>query len=324
MKQILSIFLFLSVSVFCQTANGIKQDTSYTLFSAAKKMYKKFPEARLVMPTAREGITEVNDLIYTAINNRKLHLNIYYPKNSTNKLPGVILIHGGGWRSGDRGLTVPMAQKLAGNGYVTISIEYRLSTEAHYPAAVYDIKSAVRWLRANAKKYSIDTNRIAIYGCSAGGQLAALVGTTNKDKTFEGNEGNLDHSSSVQAIIDIDGVVDFFGKGTEELSKPTGKPPAAQLWFGVSAEENPEMWRKASPINHLDENDPPILFINSDVPRFHAGQEAMIEKLKSFNIYYETYTLTGTIHTFWLFEPWFDRTFNYTINFLDKVFQRSY
>jgi len=318
------ILLLLSFSSFLSAQNSStlnsQKDTSYNFYTASAKMHKKFPEAELVLPHVTQNVKEVSNIVYAEVGKRKLHLDIFYPKNLDHKnLPGVVLIHGGGWRSGKRQLVIPMAEKLAANGYVTIAVEYRLSTEAFYPAAVYDIKAAIRWMRANARKYKINSREIAVYGCSAGGHLAALIGTTNGDKKFEGDEGNNGYSSNVRAIIDVDGVLDFFGKGSEEVYKKSGKPSAAHLWFGVSAKENPEVWKEAGPINHTDKHTPPVLFINSGQPRFHAGRDEMIKKLNSFNIYSEVHTLEGTIHTFWLFNPWFEKTFDFTLKFLKKT-----
>jgi acetyl esterase/lipase len=320
------IILLFSFSILLIARNGEKsiRDTSYNFNTAAVKMHKKFPAAELILPHIQANVKEKTNIIYAKAGERKLHLDIFYPPNYKNKaLPGVVLIHGGGWRSGNRELVTPMAQKLASSGYATIAVEYRLSTEALYPAAVYDIKAAIRWMRANASKYRIDSKKIAIYGCSAGGHLAALIGTTNSDKKFEGDEGNNNYSSDVQAIVDVDGVLDFFGKGSEEVYKKSGKPSAAHLWFGVSAKENPGIWKEAGPINHTSKNAPPILFINSGQPRFHAGRDAMIRKLNSYNIYSEVHTLEGTIHTFWLFNPWFEKTFNYTLDFLNKTLKNQ-
>lgn len=322
--MIKTILLLLTFSAFALAQNSgtlnHQRDTSYNFYTASAKMHKKFPYSKLVLPHLPQNVSEEKNIVYADISGKKLHLDIFYPLDSDNKnFPGVVLIHGGGWRSGNRQLVIPMAQKLAANGYIAIAIEYRLSTEALYPAAVYDIKAAIRWMRANASKYKINNNKIAVYGCSAGGHLAALIGTTNGDKKFEGTEGNNNYSSNVQAIVDVDGVLDFFGKGSEEVYKKSGKPSAAHLWFGVSAKENPEIWKEAGPINHTGKNTPPILFINSGQPRFHAGRDAMIKKLNSFNIYSEVHTLEGTIHTFWLFNPWFEKTFNYTLEFLKKT-----
>ena len=318
------ILLLLSFSSFLSAQNSSTlnshKDTSYNFYTASAKMHKKFPNAELVLPHLPKNVKEVKNIVYAETGQRKLHLDLFYPADSDKKdFPGVVLIHGGGWRSGNKQLVIPMAEKLTADGYVTIAVEYRLSTEALYPAAVYDIKAAIRWMRANASEYQINSKEIAVYGCSAGGHLAALIGTTNGDKKFEGDEGNNDYSSSVQTIIDVDGVLDFFGKGSEEVYKKSGKPSAAHLWFGVSAKEDPELWKEAGPVNHTDKNTPPVLFINSGQPRFHAGRDEMIKKMNFFNIYCEVHTLEGTIHTFWLFNPWFEKTFDYTLKFLKKT-----
>ena len=290
MKKFLLLILLFSIRLSAQQNTlEIPRDTSYTFFSAAQKMHKEFPEAKLVLPTLPQNVREEKNLVYAKIGKRELHLDLFYPKESKHeKIPAVVLIHGGGWRSGDRSLVIPMAQRLASVGFVATAVEYRLSIEALYPAALYDIKSAIRWVRANSSKYGIDTNKVAVYGCSAGGHLAALVGTTNDEVKFEGTEGNNNYPSYVRAIVDIDGVVDFFGKGTEELYKKSGKPSAAHLWFGASPKENPEVWKEAGPINHVNKNTPPILFINSGQARFHAGRDEMIEKLKKYSIYYKS------------------------------------
>jgi acetyl esterase/lipase len=322
MNKIILFLLLFTDFVLAQNDSSLisERDTSYNFNTASAKMHKEFPDAELVLPHLPKNVTEENNIVYAKIGERELHLDLFYPKNSGGKdLPGIVLIHGGGWRSGDREMVIPMAQKLAANGYITAAVEYRLSTEALYPAAVHDIKASIRWMRANASKYKINSNEIAIYGCSAGGHLAALVGTTNGFEKLEGDEGNNGYSSNIEAIVDVDGVVDFFGKGSEEVYKKSGKPSAAHLWFGASAKENPEVWKEAGPINHTNKNTPPILFINSGQPRFHAGRDAMISKMKTYKIYTEVHTLEGTIHTFWLFQPWFEKTFHYTLGFLKKT-----
>ncbi len=321
-KKAVLIFITFFITAFAQNKNFLqaKQDTSYTIYSATKKIRKKFPNAKPVIAYLSKNVSEEKNIVYKNTGTIDLHLDLFYPKLSDEqKCPAVVLIHGGGWRTGNRELVVPMAQKLAAQGFVTAAIQYRLSTEAFYPAAVYDIKSAIKWIKINADSYNIDTNKIAVYGASAGGQLAALVGTTNHNPAFENDTSAV--SAVVQAVINIDGVVDFFGKGSEEVVKKSGKLSAAHLWFGLSAKENKNLWEEAGAVNHVDENTPPFLFINSAVPRFHAGQEEMIKKLNHFNIIYEVHTIENTAHTFWLFEPWFNITFNYTLNFLNKIFK---
>ncbi len=318
-----TIFLLLLLFTFSRAQDRSflrsQKDTSYNFYTAEAKMHQKFPDAKLVLPQLPKDVKEEKDIVYANVNGRELHLDIFYPSDSKEEtLPGLVLIHGGGWRSGNRELVIPMAQKFAQKGYAAIAVEYRLSTEAFYPAAIFDIKASIRWLRANASKYNVNKKKIGIYGCSAGGHLAALIGTTNGYKKLDGDEGNNNFSSDVEAIIDVDGVVDFFGKGSEEVYKKSGKPSAAHLWFGASAKENPEVWKEAGPINHIDKNTPPILFLNSGQPRFHAGRDEMIQKLNYYNIYSEVHTFEGIIHTFWLFEPWFDKTFQYTEDFLRR------
>ena len=211
-----------------------------------------------------------------------------------------------------------MAEKLSANGFVTASLEYRLSPEAKYPAAVYDIKTAIRWLRAKAGIYNIDTSKIAVLGCSAGGHLAALVGTTNGMPKFEDKISNADHSSTVQAIVDIDGVLDFTDPNESGKDNDPDKPSAGKKWLGYSYKQNPEIWIEASSLTYAGKNTPPIAFVNSSLARFHAGRDKMIEVLKKYNIYYEVHTIPDTPHPFWLFHPWFEQAFEFVVDFLNK------
>jgi len=322
MKKILSLKIFLIIfcfgTYFINAQNNFGQrDTSFTLYSAFNKESKKYPFIKIVKPELPENIIAEENIVYKSIKGRKLHLDIFRPKDM-NKYPAVLLIHGGGWSSGDKSLLVPMAEKLSSNGYVTASVEYRLSPEAKYPAAVYDIKSAIRWLRASAEVYNIDTNKIAVLGCSAGGQIAALVGTTNGLAKFEDKVGNADHSSYVQAIVDIDGVLDFTDPNESGKDSNPLTPSAGKKWLGYSYEENPGIWVEASPLTYVDKNTPPIAFINSSLERFHAGRDKVIEILNKYEIYYDLQTIPGTPHTFWLFHPWFEQAFEYVLSFLDK------
>src|SRR5205085_10837557 len=119
-------------------------------------------------------------------------------------------IHGGGWRSGDRSMHHSLARRLAQMGYICITPEYQLSTEALYPAAVTDLKMVVRWTRSEAKNYNIDINRIVVAGHSAGGELAAFIGSTNDVKRYdEYAGGSKKFSTRVNAVIDIDGILAF-------------------------------------------------------------------------------------------------------------------
>ena len=164
-------------------------------------------------PSLPDGVRAYNDVVYTTIKktrfgDRDLHVDIFRPDDNKT-YPALIMIHGGGWNSGDKSLQIPMAQQIASRGYVTIPVEYRLIPEALYPAGLHDIKTAVRWVRANAAQYGIDPERIAVSGCSAGAQLATLVGVTNGSKTHEGKGDWRKVSSDVQAVINMDGIATF-------------------------------------------------------------------------------------------------------------------
>ncbi len=292
------------------------QDTSFTVNSAYQKERKKHPDIRVASPPKPANIQVKANQTYVTYGNRHRQLDLFYPQGKKKqKYPVVLLIHGGGWRSGNRHMEAPLAQQIAARGYVTAVVEYRLSTEALYPAAVHDIKAAVRWVRNQAGNLPVDTTRIAVMGFSAGGQLAALAGTTNDTPRFEGQVASNTATSRVQAIINVDGILAFIHPESQEST-------AAALWLGGSAAEKPDLWHEAAPLTHVHKNTPPIIFINSAIPRFHAGREDMKVKLDELGIYHETYTLPGTPHPFWLFDPWFEQVLSLSTAFLDKVFKK--
>jgi acetyl esterase/lipase len=320
-----SILILFSGELFSQPENDIviPRDTSFTTYSAWINMKNNFPEARIVKPQLPAGVRAERDVVYATLPNtpygkRELHLDLFRP-DKPGKYPVLLLIHGGGWRSGNKSMDIPLAQQIAAKGYVTATVEHRLSPEALYPAAVYDIKAAVRFLRANAKKYNIDPKKIAIGGSSAGGQLASLVGVSAGVKKFEGTEGNPEVSSAVQAIIDIDGVLDFNTPDEKGKTEEAAKKSAGALWFGATFNQNPEKWIEASPIQYVGKNTPPMLFVNSTLPRFHFGRDSVIAILNKYKIYSEVHTIEKTPHPFWLCHPWFEPTVVYMVDFLDKI-----
>jgi len=251
-----------------------------------------------------------------------LVVDAFYPKQQNNtKRIAIIIVHGGGWRTGNRTLHYSLAQRLADLGYVCFTPEYRLSTEALYPAAVYDIKSVIRWVRKNAAKYNLDTKKIAVAGHSAGGELAAMMGATNNISTFEGTGCDLNISSKVNAVIDIDGLLAFIHPESGE-GDDSKRISAATNWFGYSKAENPELWKQGSPLTHVGPHSPPILFINSNVARMHAGREDYIKILNEHKIYSEIRSFDAP-HSFCLFDPWFEPTVKYIDDFLKKIFAKK-
>lgn len=296
-------------------------DTSYTTFSAYTSTKKKYPEISIATVAASSLRIEKKDLVYCSINNRKLVMDAFYPKQKVKgKRPAIMIIHGGGWRSGNRTQHYPLAQRLADLGYVCFTPEYRLSTEALFPAAVYDLKAALRYIHAKAKDFNIDTNKIAVLGFSSGGELAAFLATTLGNSKYEGKDCYTKYSSRVQALVDLDGTLSFVHPESGE-GDDSKKISAATYWFGYSKKDNYELWKEASPLSHVGKNTPPVLFINSGVDRMHAGRNDLIEELKKYGINAEIKTFEGSPHSFPLFNPWFEPTIQYADEFLKKTFR---
>lgn len=311
MKKLLLISFCLIVSeLFSQT----QIDTSYTVWSTFNKEVKKFPFIKKVQKPENKEINRLKDLVYKSINSRELHLDAYFKIEKPSQ-PAVIMIHGGGWKSGNKSQMHYLAQEIASKGYSCFCVEYRLSGEAKYPAAILDIKTAIKYIKANALNFNVDPNKIAVLGCSSGGQMAALIGTTNNNQTFE-EKSDLMQNTNVQAIIDMDGILAFHHPESEEGT-------VAGLWLDGNFEQNPDNWEQASALTHTDINTPPVLFINSDMTRFHAGRNDMIAILNKFQIYNEIKTIHNSPHSFWFFEPWFDEIVNYSTQFLDKIFKQK-
>ncbi len=323
MKGIFFLLLCIgfSVSTAGQSRAGISgmRDSSYSLSKEFEKQQKFYPGIELVIPSGRIARITKN-IVFCITPERQLKLDVYQPLQSPiKKRIAIIFIHGGGWRSGNKEMHEALLEKLAAMGYVCISPEYRLSTEALYPAGVHDIKSAIRWTRQHAKKYQIDTDKIVVAGHSAGGELAAMMGATNNNPAFEGAGCFLKKSSVADAVIDLDGTLAFIHPESGE-GDDSKKISAATHWFGYSKTENPERWKEAAPLTHAGPHCPPYLFINSGVDRMHAGREDFIRILNHSAIYSDTRSFPGSPHSFIFFRPWFDSTLVSMDRFLKNVF----
>jgi len=217
-------------------------------------------------PTSRGAdIGAVLDLEYAVVDGHSLKLDLYVPTVPSAEIaspPLVVWVHGGAWRAGSK-RDVPHA-RFTDLGYGVASVDYRLSPVAKFPAQVHDIKAAIRYLRAKADLYGYDPAKIIIAGSSAGGHLAALVGVSNGVKELEGAVGgNADQSSDVQAIVSYYGASNLMTILAQ--SKPVGlkmRPPALQLLLGGLPSEVPELAKLASPVEHVDAKDPPLLLIH--------------------------------------------------------------
>lgn len=220
-------------------------------------------------------------LVYARYGQREMQLDLFRPKTATQTLPAIICIHGGGWFKGDRSSMTNLAQALAAKGYVTATISYRLSGEAKFPAAIQDCKAAVRFLRANSAKFSIQPDSIGVTGLSAGGHLAALLATSGGVKELEGDGGHADQSSSVQACVAMGAQSDLESTRIGELSAAPNNPHY-RPFLGDSQAKLPQLYALASPRHHLDKADPPLLFMAGELddPSTHADETRLdLEKL---------------------------------------------
>jgi pectinesterase len=304
--------------VFSQNTAGLtyQPDTSFTKTKAVKSVLGLYPSAKWAIAKENIDVEIKQDLTYTTESGLALKLDVFSPRSTQNSIC-LIMVHGGGWRTGDKDHHHEMAKELANRGYVVITPAYRLSTHALYPAAVVDIKTAVRWARFHAKELRIDTNKIAMAGFSAGGQLAALVGSSQEETLYDQSQTLKSISSKVVAVIDIDGILAFIHpeSGEGDDSKSTS---AATHWFGYSKTENPTLWHEGSALSHVSKSTPPTLFINSLQERMHAGREDYIKTLTQFGIYSEVHTFKAP-HTFCMLEEWFIPTINLMDSFLKKT-----
>jgi pectinesterase len=313
--KLILIPVLLSLNFSDVVAQDFPQDTSYTLQSAYQKYVKDYPDIKLVDQQLEDQLQIHNNIIYKNTGKRDLYLDVYQPKKINKSLPGVLIVHGGGWISGNKSMMKQIAMELAHQGYVAVAVEYRLSPEAQYPAAIYDVKIALKWMRDHASDYQINTEKIAVLGTSAGGQIAALVATTQHQAQFEDPADSSSSSTSVQALVDVDGVLAFIHPVSEE-----GR--VAGLWLGGNQKEERDTWMEASALTHADQNTPPTLFIGSAYPRFLAGRKEMTAILDKHNIYNQTYLLEGAPHSFWLFHPWFEQVMSQVVSFLDATLKR--
>jgi acetyl esterase/lipase len=260
-----------------------------------------------------DNVEEILDVEYGTGGERKLQLDLYLPKGRKTDTPAIIFIHGGAWKSGKRSDMKFYCVKFAEKGYVTATVTYRLMGEACFPAAVHDVKCAVRWLRASATKYQVDPERIAVSGNSAGGHLSMMVGYSD-DPSLEGSGGNNNVSSRICAVVNFYGPTDLttdFAKKQELVEEFVG---------GKTFEEAPDAYKLASPLYHLTRDDPPTLIfhgtIDSTVPIAQADKLA--EKLKELGIDYVYERYDGWPHVMDLAEAVNQRCIYQMEQFLKK------
>ena len=194
-------------------------------------------------------------------------LDIYLPEEGDGPYPVILSIHGGAFKSGDKGdgQVNAMLEGLK-RGYAVVSVNYRLSGEAIWPAQIQDVKAAIRWIRANSKQYKLNSGKIATWGGSAGGHLSAMAGTSGNVKELEDlSQGNADQSSRVQAVVDWFGPTDFLKMDEQAKESKVANPqvhsipdsPESQL-IGKNLQDAPDLVKAANPETYISKDDPPF------------------------------------------------------------------
>lgn len=229
-----------------------------TVIAAVLGLFNGTDAVGQTSPKIPDDIDFFRDVEFGTGGGRPLRLHLARPKTlPASPLPVVVWIHGGGWTGGSRDGGIGHCIMWARRGYVGVAIEYRFSGEAKFPAQIEDCKCAIRFLRAKAEQYHLDSDRIGVAGHSAGGHLAALLGTSAAVKELEGSGGWADFSSRVQAVCDASGPADFVTWGDKAH-------PAVKGLLGGLVSEKPELAALASPVTHASKSSPPFLIIHGD------------------------------------------------------------
>jgi acetyl esterase/lipase len=204
----------------------------------------------------------ISGVTYAKRDERLLKADVFTPTKE-GKHPGVLIVHGGAWRGGNRHHLGKAADALAKAGYVTVSIDYRLAPKDPFPAQIEDCKDAVRWMRTNAEKYHIDADRVGGFGYSAGGHLVALLGTA--EETQQAAKPGV-MSTRLQAVVAGGAPVDF-----QLLPRDA---TVLSYWLGGTRAEKPDLYRQASPLEFVTPDDPPMLL-------FHGTRDAIVPSLNA-------------------------------------------
>lgn len=252
-------------------------------------------------------------ITYATVDTEQLQLDIAAPKGLDHPLPAVVVIHGGGWSGGKRQDMAPIAKQIAAHGYVAPTISYRLAPKHRFPAQIEDVKAAVRYLRAHAKELHIDPERIGAMGVSAGAHLSLLLGAMDSQDGLEGDGGNLDQPSKVQAVVSYVGPVNLV---IDEYT-PT-QMGIITAFLGGPPKEKVEACRRASPITYINKGDAPMLcFFGTDDPLVQYDQAFQITTaLDDADVPGRVELLLGASHGWIGLE--LTRTMDATMSFFDQ------
>lgn len=244
---------------------------------------------------AQDDILFEAGIEYSNPDNQHLQLNLARPKGD-GPFPAILCIHGGGFRAGSRQGYDALIRRLAQQGYVAATTSYRLAPKYQFPAAVHDVKAAVRWLRANAGQYHIRPDRIGVTGGSAGGHLAQFLGVTAGVKEFEGEGGNPEQSSAVTCVVNYYGPSDF----TQSYGKSVDAHEVLPLFLGGNLEQARQRHVVSSPLYWVTPNAAPTLFVHGTKDNYVAFEQAqwIFDRMKAAGVPVELLALEGAGHGF--------------------------
>ena len=195
-----------------------------------------------------------NDIVYTRVGNTELKLDLARPAAGEGPFPTVLVIHGGGWREGNKkDSRGPMAE-FARHGYVAVSPEYRFCPKDRFPAQIHDVKAAVRWIKAHAREYRIDREHVGAVGFSAGGHLSMMLGLTGPKDGLEGDAPAGAPDTRIAAVVNYFGPTDLAASDFPEFSRSLIRD-----FIGGTVQEKPEQTARASPLTYVSKDDPPVL-----------------------------------------------------------------
>jgi len=272
----------------------------------------KYPP--LVLP---QSVLLIPDIAFGKGGETVLLGDLFLPKDQADgPFPVMVYIHGGGWAKADRTLRHRCAAYLAERGIAGFSIEYRLSKVAKFPEQIFDCKAAVRWLRANAERLNIDSDRIGVCGGSAGGHLSALMAVTGDLPELEGTGGNPGYSTKIQAGALFYGVYDMEAASKEKMKG------LVSLFLGGKIDEIPDVYKTASPIQHVSADSPPciVLYGDKDTEIIVEGSKQFAKALREAGVETKLVMEEGRAHSYDLKESDLDKVMKPVVRFLREQF----
>ena len=287
MTFFLSLLIFASLACGLPAANAAPAETQPAEAATSLPVENETAFPSNEFDSSKLGTVE-RDVTYCTMDGVELKMDVYYPFENSGRFPVTMYVHGGGWQKGDKGGGAGEAEflELQKAGFLMVSVNYRLAPDYEFPAMIEDVKCAVRSLRAHADEFNLDSNRIGVFGSSAGGHLVALLGTTDESAGFDVGE-YLDQSSRVQAVVDMFGPADL----TASVANDSETVQNAFGNFDLAL---------ASPVTFVSVDDPPFLILHGEedtlVPIEQS--EELLAKLQAAGVPAELMRVANAGHGF--------------------------